>query len=175
MEWVDSLPDELPDGDGVHVDGKCLRRAFGNDGRQPCIVSAYSSKDRIVIGQVKADEKSNEITAIPDLLRRLYLTGAIVTIDAAGCQKKIASGSASRSVSVSSSQPSAASKRGLKRPPILAADGWQLVAETLGRRPTEPISSRILKRRRGMDAWRPGRAGRPIILNGSRTGGNGPA
>ena len=68
------------------------------------------NKDRIVIGQVKADEKSNEITAIPDLLRRLYLNGAIVTIDAAGCQKKIVSGSASRSVSASSSQPSAASK-----------------------------------------------------------------
>ena len=89
MEWVDSLTDELPDGDGVHIDGKCLRRAFGKDGRQPCIVSAYSSKDRIVIGQVKADEKSNEITAIPDLLKRLYLIGAVVTIDAAGCQKKI--------------------------------------------------------------------------------------
>ena len=89
MEWVDSLVDELPDGDGIHVDGKCLRRALTKDGKQPCIVSAYSSKDRIVIGQVKADEKSNEITAIPDLLEQLYLIGAIVTIDAAGCQKKI--------------------------------------------------------------------------------------
>ena len=89
MEWVDSLVDELPDGDGVHIDGKCLRRALTRDGRQPCIVSAYSSRDGIVVGQVKADEKSNEVTAIPRLLDRLYLVGAIVTIDAAGCQRKI--------------------------------------------------------------------------------------
>lgn len=89
MEWVDTLMDEMPDGDSIHIDGKCLRRALTKDGRQPCIVSAYSSKDRIVIGQVKADEKSNEVTAIPNLLDRLFLIGAIVTIDAAGCQKKI--------------------------------------------------------------------------------------
>ena len=54
----------------------------------PCIVSAYSKRSKLVIGQVKADEKSNEITAIPGLLDLLYLKGAIVTIDAAGCQKK---------------------------------------------------------------------------------------
>ena len=89
MEWVDGLTDESLDGDGVHIDGKCLRRALTEDGRQPCIVSAYSSRGRIVIGQVKADEKSNEIKAIPDLLDQLFLIGAIVTIDAAGCQKKI--------------------------------------------------------------------------------------
>ena len=50
---------------------------------------AYSKRTKLVIGQVKADEKSNEITAIPNLLDVLYLKGAIVTIDAAGCQKKI--------------------------------------------------------------------------------------
>ena len=88
MEWIDSVS-ELEIGDGVHIDGKCLRRALTSLGRQPCIVSAYASKQRIVIGQVKADEKSNEITAIPNLLDKLYLAGAIVTIDAAGCQKKI--------------------------------------------------------------------------------------
>ena len=55
----------------------------------PCIVSAYSKRSKLVIGQAKADEKSNEITAIPGLLDLLYLKGAIVTIDAAGCQKKI--------------------------------------------------------------------------------------
>ena len=51
--------------------------------------SAYASRERIVIGQVKADEKPNGITAIPNLLDELYLSGAIVTIDAAGRQKKI--------------------------------------------------------------------------------------
>lgn len=89
MRWIDSFL-ELEDGDGVHIDGKCIRRAVAASGKVPCIVSAYSSKERIVIGQVKTDEKSNEITAIPRLLDRLYLTGCIVTIDAAGCQKRIA-------------------------------------------------------------------------------------
>ena len=55
----------------------------------PCIVSAPSSHTKLVVGQVKADEKSNEITAIPELLDLLYVRGAIVTIDAVGCQKKI--------------------------------------------------------------------------------------
>ena len=45
MEWVDGLTDESLDGDGVHIDGKCLRRALTEDGRQPCIVSAYSSTE----------------------------------------------------------------------------------------------------------------------------------
>lgn len=88
MEWVDSVS-ELEDGDTVNIDGKVLRRALSSLGRAPCIVSAYASRERIVIGQIKTDEKSNEITAIPDLLDQLYLIGAIVTIDAAGCQKKI--------------------------------------------------------------------------------------
>ena len=88
MEWVDETC-ALADGDGIHIDGKCLRRAVTKLGKQPCIVSAYSSNERIVIGQVKADEKSNEITAIPNLIDTLYLMGCIVTIDAAGCQKKI--------------------------------------------------------------------------------------
>ena len=86
--WVGTLATD-PAGDTIHLDGKCLRRAHGEDGRQPCIVSAYSSREKIAIGQVKADEKSNEITALPELIRMLVLLGAIVTIDAAGCQKKV--------------------------------------------------------------------------------------
>ncbi|MBQ3808659.1 MAG: ISAs1 family transposase [Kiritimatiellae bacterium] len=73
----------------ISIDGKLLRRALTKDGKMPCIVSAYSKRSKLVIGQAKADEKSNEITAIPGLLDLLYLKGAIVTIDAAGCQKKI--------------------------------------------------------------------------------------
>lgn len=74
-------------GDTLAIDGKTLRRAFGQNGRKPCIVSALSGKHQIVIAQVKADEKSNEITAVPDLLELLLLEGCIVSIDAAGCQK----------------------------------------------------------------------------------------
>ena len=53
------------------------------------MVSAYSSRDRIVVGHVKTSDKSNEITAIPRLLKKLRLAGAVVTIDAVGCQTNI--------------------------------------------------------------------------------------
>ena len=87
VKWLESVSDVT--GDIISIDGKLLRRALTKDGKMPCIVSAYSKRSKLVIGQVKADEKSNEITAIPGLLDLLYLKGAIVTIDAAGCQKKI--------------------------------------------------------------------------------------
>ena len=89
LAWVGTWA-AAPAGDTIHLDGKCLRRAYGEDGRQPCIVSADSSREKIAIGQVKADEKSNEIAALPELIGMLVLMGAIVTTDAAGCQKKVA-------------------------------------------------------------------------------------
>ena len=87
VEWLGSVADVA--GDVISIDGKLLRGALTKDGKMPCIVSAHSSRTKLVIGQVKAEEKSNEITAIPNLIDVLYLKGAIVTIDAAGCQKKI--------------------------------------------------------------------------------------
>jgi len=54
------------------------------------MVSAWAYQNRLVLGQTKVDSKSNEITAIPKLLKRLDIQGATVTIDAMGCQKKIA-------------------------------------------------------------------------------------
>ena len=87
VKWLQSVADIA--GDIVSIDGKLLRRALTKDGKMPCIVSAHSSRTKLVIGQIKANEKSNEITAIPNLLELLYLKGAIITIDAAGCQKKI--------------------------------------------------------------------------------------
>ena len=87
VKWLESVSDVT--GDTISIDGKLLRRALTKDGKMPCIVSAYSKRSKLVMGQVKADEKSNEITAIPGLLDLLYLKGAIVTIDAAGCQRKI--------------------------------------------------------------------------------------
>ncbi|MBR5288125.1 MAG: ISAs1 family transposase [Clostridia bacterium] len=87
VKWLESVSDVT--GDVISIDGKLLRRALTKDGKMPCIVSAYSKRSKLVMGQVKADEKSNEITAMPHLLDLLYLKGAIVTIDAAGCQKKI--------------------------------------------------------------------------------------
>ena len=87
VKWLESVVDVA--GDVISIDGKLLRRALTTDCKMPCIVSAHSNRTRLVMGQVKAHEKSNEITAIPSLLDVLYLKGAIVTVDAAGCQKKI--------------------------------------------------------------------------------------
>lgn len=73
----------------ISIDGKALR-ASNDQGESPVtIVSAWSARNRIVLGQTKTDEKSNEITAIPRLIDSLELKGSIVSIDAAGCQKNI--------------------------------------------------------------------------------------
>lgn len=79
-------------GDVIAVDGKTLRRSHNHKEGQSAIhmVSAWSSANGVVLGQKKTTEKSNEITAIPELLSALELSGCIVTIDAMGCQKNIA-------------------------------------------------------------------------------------
>jgi len=76
----------------VSLDGKTLRHSFDQATATAAIhmVSAWASANRLVLGQLKVDEKSNEITAIPKLLQLLDLKGAVVTIDAMGCQKEIA-------------------------------------------------------------------------------------
>jgi predicted transposase YbfD/YdcC len=90
VAWVSGLRDDDPD--IVAVDGKTSRRSHAKaKGRQPLhMVSAWASRQRLVLGQEATDVKSNEITAIPLLLQRLELKGALVTIDAMGCQTKIA-------------------------------------------------------------------------------------
>jgi predicted transposase YbfD/YdcC len=76
----------------VAIDGKCLRGSRDSALGKSAIsmVSAWASDNHLVLGQVKVDEKSNEITAIPELLAMLELAGCIVTIDAVGTQKAIA-------------------------------------------------------------------------------------
>jgi len=74
----------------IAIDGKALRRAGNNDTPMTYIVSAWAVENGLTLGQVKVEDKSNEITAIPELLNLLDLKGCIVTIDAMGCQKKIA-------------------------------------------------------------------------------------
>jgi predicted transposase YbfD/YdcC len=76
----------------VAVDGKTLRRSHDRSSGKAAIhmVSAWAAKNQITLGQVRTDEKSNEITTIPELLNLLEINGCIVTIDAMGCQKKIA-------------------------------------------------------------------------------------
>jgi predicted transposase YbfD/YdcC len=91
VRWVQDLH-VATDGEIVAIDGKTLRRSFDRASGQAALhlVSAWAKANGLVLGQVAVDAKSNEITAIPELLRRLELAGAIVTIDALGCQKEIA-------------------------------------------------------------------------------------
>ena len=86
--WVESLREDAPD--LVAIDGKTSRRARKDGAHVLHLVSAWASRQRLVLGQEAVAEKSNEITAIPLLLERLELTGALVTIDAMGCQTAIA-------------------------------------------------------------------------------------
>lgn len=90
VAWVSSLTG-MP-ADVVAIDGKTSRRSFQKPGSKAAIhmVSAFAARQRLVLGQVKVDEKSNEITAIPRLLAMMAIEGAIVTIDAMGCQRAIA-------------------------------------------------------------------------------------
>lgn len=83
---------EKIDKEVIAIDGKTLRRSHNKKLGYGVIhmVSAWANSNKLVIGQVKTEEKSNEITAIPELLQILELKGCIVTIDAMGCQKEIA-------------------------------------------------------------------------------------
>lgn len=92
LAWIGAL---AGDGDGpnfVPIDGKTLRGSGGAKHREnPLhVVSAWATNQGMTLGQVAVDSKSNEITAIPKLLEMLELKGAIVSIDAMGCQKEIA-------------------------------------------------------------------------------------
>ncbi|EEX4368962.1 ISAs1 family transposase, partial [Escherichia coli] len=76
----------------IAIDGKTLRHSYDKSRRRGAIhvISAFSTMHSLVIGQIKTDEKSNEITAIPELLNMLDIKGKIITTDAMGCQKDIA-------------------------------------------------------------------------------------
>jgi len=90
VSWIQAIS-RITEGEIVAFDGKTLRRSHDNSLGKAAIhmVSAWASTNRLVLGQLKVDEKSNEITAIPALLRLLALKGCIVTIDAMGCQTEI--------------------------------------------------------------------------------------
>jgi len=90
VAWVAFLtgtPAEL-----IAIDGKAVRRSYQRKGKKSAIhmVSAFAARQRLVLGQVKVEEKSNEIVAIPKLLDMLSIEGAIISIDAIGCQRDIA-------------------------------------------------------------------------------------
>jgi predicted transposase YbfD/YdcC len=90
ISWIQSIS-KLTSQEIVAIDGKTLRGSYDTSDDKAAIhmVSAWAAANCLVLGQVKVDEKSNEITAIPKLLKVLCLQGCIVTIDAMGCQKEI--------------------------------------------------------------------------------------
>jgi len=91
MEWVQAI-NQLTQGQVIAIDGKQLRgsRDSGVGKNAIYMVSAWATENQLVLGQRKVDEKSNEITAIPKLLKLLEIKGCIVTVDAIGTQTKIA-------------------------------------------------------------------------------------
>jgi predicted transposase YbfD/YdcC len=91
ISWVQAVF-EATQGQVIAVDGKQARRSHDRSQGKPAIhvVSAWAGANHLVLGQQTVDEKSNEITAIPELLRLLEISGCIVTIDAMGCQREIA-------------------------------------------------------------------------------------
>lgn len=91
INWMESIRKNIP-GEVIAVDGKTMRGAKDTKAckNMPHIVSAWASENGLCLGQVKVSEKSNEITAIPDLVEALAIEGCTVTIDAMGCQKEIA-------------------------------------------------------------------------------------
>ena len=91
QQWIEAVHEEL----GlrlVAIDGKTIRRSHDRGSMKSALhaVCAWSVENHLVLGQTSVDAKSNEITAIPELIKRLELKGAIVSIDAMGCQKEIA-------------------------------------------------------------------------------------
>lgn len=91
IQWMKDCH-TLTEGSVVAIDGKSLRGTYDKSKRDCLVhmVSAFSAQNQVVLGQVKTSEKSNEITAIPELLQLLELKGCLVTLDAMGCQRKIA-------------------------------------------------------------------------------------
>jgi predicted transposase YbfD/YdcC len=91
LAWMQAVQ-EITESRLIAIDGKTLRGSYNRQDGKAAIhmVSAWATENKLSLGQVVVDERSNEITAIPELLEVLELCGAIVTIDAMGCQKEIA-------------------------------------------------------------------------------------
>jgi predicted transposase YbfD/YdcC len=92
FDWVQAV-NQVTSGQVIAIDGKELRHSFDKFVGKKAIhlVSAWANENRLILAQRKVDSKTNEITAIPELLETLEVAGCIVTIDAMGCQKEIAS------------------------------------------------------------------------------------
>lgn len=92
LSWVKAIVGEL-ELKVIAIDGKTMKQSYDRNDQQKAlhIVTAWSSSHQLVFGQKKVYEKSNELTAIPELIEMLEIAGSVITIDAMGCQKDIAS------------------------------------------------------------------------------------
>ncbi len=88
-KWVEGIAKKA-DAKVIAIDGKSLRRSYDGETKMLHVISAFATETRIVLGQERVSQKSNEITAIPEMLKWLDVKGHIITIDAMGCQFKIA-------------------------------------------------------------------------------------
>lgn len=111
IKWMQHLCPSVA-GQVIPIDGKSVRRSHDGEQRMAHLVSAWHTAAGVILGQVKTAEKSNEITAIPELLDALNIEGATITIDAMGCQhtiiEKIISKKADYIVAVKDNQPTLA-------------------------------------------------------------------
>ena len=89
--WMSQV-NKITAGELIAIDGKTLRHSYQRDDKASAIhmINAFACKNKLVLGQLKTDKKSNEITAIPELIRLLDIKGALVSMDAMGCQTEIA-------------------------------------------------------------------------------------
>lgn len=135
--WVEGLREDEPD--IVAIDGKTSRRARRGEDHPLHVVSAWATRQRLVLGQQAVGSKSNEIIAIPLLLERLHLAGALVTIDAMGCQTRIAQTILDRGadylLALKDNQPSLAGEVALffQTPDQQAADAFETIDADHGR------------------------------------------
>ena len=111
LQWIEGLI-HISGQQALHIDGKTLRRSFDHASQTAAIhmVSVWASKAELALAQLRTDAKSNEITVIPKLLELITLHGAVVTIDAIGCQRdiaqKILDGNGDYLLAVKENQPS---------------------------------------------------------------------
>ena len=167
LGWVEAVH-EATERQVIAIDGKTLRRSYDRAKGKSALhmVSAWATANHLPLGQVAVDEKSNEITAIPKLLELLEISGAMVTIDAMGCQKEIARTIRGRKadyvLAVKDNHErlfeqvvgfwEAACARGMKGPDIRYHREW---SEGHGR-----TEARGAGRPRTWTGWRAGRSGR---------------
>src|SRR5215210_6601361 len=122
--WAQSLTSKV-EREVVAIDGKTVRRSGSSrhDHGPLHLVSAWASDQGLVLGQREVDGKSNEITAIPELLDTLHLDGCIVTLDAMGCLKDIAERIRANGADYLLALKGTVAKLGVRRPPSLAGVG----------------------------------------------------